>query len=47
MILFFTILTITTLLYFFWVKGIDYLQKNYPNYKGVTFFDEEDKIHTC
>lgn len=28
-----------------WVKGIDYMQKNYPDYKGYDLFDEgeEDK----
>lgn len=26
-----------------WVRGIDYMDKNHPNYKGEDFFDEEDK----
>ena len=28
-----------------WVKGIDYMKKNYPDYKGYDLFDEgeEDK----
>ena len=28
-----------------WVKGIDYMQKNHPDYKGYDLFDEgeEDK----
>lgn len=23
-----------------WVRGIDYMQKNYPDYKGFDLFDE-------
>ena len=26
-----------------WVKGIDYMKENYPDYKGEDFFNEEDK----
>lgn len=26
-----------------WVRGIDYMKENYPDYKGEDFFDEEDK----
>ena len=26
-----------------WVKGIDYMQENHPDYKGEDLFDEEDK----
>lgn len=26
-----------------WVNGIDYMNKNHPNYKGEDFFNEEDK----
>jgi predicted outer membrane lipoprotein len=26
-----------------WVEGIDYMNKNYPDYKGDEFFNEEDK----
>jgi hypothetical protein len=25
-----------------WVKGIDYMQKNHPDYKGYDLFDEEE-----
>ena len=25
----------------FWVEGIDYMNKNHPDYKGEDFFDEE------
>jgi hypothetical protein len=32
---------------FFWVRGIDYMQKNHPDYKGEDFLnwgdDEEEK----
>lgn len=26
-----------------WVSGIDYMQENHPDYKGLDLFDEEDK----
>ena len=26
-----------------WVRGIDYMQENHPDYKGLDLFDEEDK----
>jgi predicted outer membrane lipoprotein len=26
-----------------WVEGIDYMDKNHPDYKGEEFFNEEDK----
>ena len=26
-----------------WVKGIDYMQKNHPDYKGEDLFDEDLK----
>jgi hypothetical protein len=25
-----------------WVSGIDYMQKNHPDYKGNEFFNEQD-----
>ena len=25
-----------------WVQGIDYMQKNHPDYKGEDFFNEEE-----
>jgi hypothetical protein len=31
------------LLVWLWVRGIDYMKKNHPNYKGEDFFNEEDK----
>jgi hypothetical protein len=24
-----------------WIKGIDYMQKNHPDYKGKDLFDED------
>ena len=26
-----------------WVRGIDYMDKNHPDYKGHDLFDEEEK----
>lgn len=26
-----------------WAGGIDYMQRNHPDYKGYDLFDEEDK----
>jgi hypothetical protein len=26
-----------------WVRGIDYMKENHPDYKGEDLFDEEDK----
>lgn len=26
-----------------WVRGIDYMQENHPNYKGEDLFDEDDE----
>ena len=26
-----------------WAGGIDYMQQNHPDYKGLDLFDEEDK----
>lgn len=25
-----------------WVEGIDYMNKNHPDYKGYDFFDEDE-----
>jgi len=27
----------------FWIKGIDYMQDNFPDYKGEDLFDENKK----
>ena len=26
-----------------WVSGIDYMEKNHPDYKGEDLFDEDEK----
>ena len=26
-----------------WVRGIDYMKENHPDYKGEDLFDEDDK----
>jgi hypothetical protein len=42
--IFLIILAIVTVIAFFWVSGIDYMDKNHPDYKGEDLFeDEEDK----
>jgi hypothetical protein len=37
------IITITVSIYIgiLWVEGIDYMHKNYPDYKGEDLFDED------
>jgi hypothetical protein len=45
MIFFFIILSITIPLSILWVRGIDYMKENHPDYWGENLFDEEDKIH--
>ena len=27
---------------FFWVRGIDYMKENHPDYEGKDLFDDED-----
>lgn len=46
--IFLIILPIATLISYFWVRGIEYMDKNHPNYKGEDFlsWDDEDKNHT-
>jgi hypothetical protein len=36
-------LAILLSLVWLWAGGIDYMQRNHPNYKGQDLFDEEDK----
>ena len=38
--IFFVLLT-PIIISLMWVKGIDYMQKNHPDYKGYDLFDEE------
>ena len=32
----------TALLSWSWVRGIDYMKENHPDYKGEDFFNEEE-----
>ena len=38
---------VVAIISYFWVKGIDYMKENHPDYKGEDFlnWDEDDK-HT-
>jgi hypothetical protein len=36
------ILVFTGMISVLWVQGIDYMDKNYPNYKGYDLFDEKE-----
>jgi hypothetical protein len=33
---------LATIVAFFWVRGIDYMKENHPNYRGNEFFGDED-----
>jgi hypothetical protein len=48
--LFLMMLPVLAVVSYFWVRGIDYMHKNHPNYKGEDFLswdeDEENKNHT-
>lgn len=37
-----SLFVITSLIAWIWVKGIDYMDKNYPDYKGEDLFDEDE-----
>lgn len=37
------ILIFTGMISVLWVRGIDYMNKNHPDYKGHDLFDEEEK----
>lgn len=37
------IVAIAASLAWLWAGGIDYMQRNHPDYKGYDLFDEEDK----
>ena len=39
--IFFMLFLITTIISILWVRGIDYMKKNYPHYKGNDLFDDE------
>ena len=38
--LFALILIVSAIISFFWVRGIDHMHKNHPDYKGEDLFDE-------
>ena len=40
--IFLVILLIVIPLAIFWASGIDYMNKNHPDYKGEDLFDEEE-----
>ena len=38
---------LATIVSYFWVRGIDYMKENHPDYKGEDFLSwDEDKSHT-
>jgi hypothetical protein len=39
---FFIMFCITAIISWLWVRGIDNMKKNHPNYKGQDFLDWED-----
>lgn len=43
LLLILTILTISTIISYFWVKSIDYMNTHHPDYKGEDLFGEEEK----
>ena len=36
-------ITVAVIVSILWVRGIDYMKENHPNYKGEDLFDEDDK----
>jgi hypothetical protein len=36
------VLCISSIISFFWVRGIDYMHKNHPDYKGEDLFGNMD-----
>ena len=34
---------LSAIIAFFWVRGIDYMQKNHPDYEGEDFLNWDDK----
>jgi hypothetical protein len=39
------VFTLLAALVWLWVRGIDYMQKNHPDYKGEDFLDEVERIN--
>lgn len=40
---FITMFVLVCIISWSWVKGIDYMKENHPDYKGEDLFNEEDK----
>jgi len=42
---FLLIFVVVAIISYFWVRGIDYMKENHPDYKGKDFlnWDEDDK----
>ena len=42
---FLLMIVIVAIISYFWVRGIDYMKENHPDYKGEDFlnWDEDDK----
>ena len=38
----FIVLLVTGVISYFWVKGIDYMQTNHPDYRGEDLFGDDD-----
>jgi len=46
-ILFFIMFCFTALISWLWVRGIDNMKQNHPDYKGEDFLSwDDDKVHT-
>lgn len=39
--IFLIVMAILFVVVYNWVKGIEYMQKNHPNYRGEDLFDED------
>lgn len=35
----------TSILSYFWIRGIDFMKENHPDYRGEDLFDEEDDMN--
>ena len=35
--------TVVAIISYLWVRGIDYMKENHPNYKGEDFLDWDDE----
>ena len=44
---FLLMVVVVAIISYFWVRGIDYMKENHPDYKGEDFlnWDEDDKNH--